>query len=255
MKKPIPRITTRGYYDLSNGKTLKKNPYYLYPKSSFENLYGKKEISIMIHGLRNDKTGAVNKFEIAQRQLHKIGYPYPVIGFSYDSNTKGAHLKKSELRSLRVGQKIAQKNGHNLARFLIDFKAKSPKTKFRLLGHSLGTQVILSTVEKLAHSPKNKNLIESVHFFGASISAKVPSSKKYGSKLQHIINGKIVNYYAPSDEVLQYAHDGDAVKNPLGLNGSIGKTISKYRQKRVVPKNHRFKSYATVLKSYPYLWN
>lgn len=251
MKTPIPRITTRGYYELTTGKTLKNNPYYLYPKSSFEKLYDQKEISIMIHGLRNDKAGAVNKFEIAKKQLRKIGYRYPVIGYSYDSNTKGAHLKKTELRALRAGQRIAQKNGHNLAQFILDFKKKSPKTKFRLLGHSLGSQVILSTVENLAKSKKNKNLIESLHFFGASISANVPSSKKYGSKLQQIVNGKIVNCYAPTDEVLRYAHDGDAVKNPLGLNGSIGKTISKYVQKRVVPKNHRFKSYAAVLKSFP----
>lgn len=251
MVSQIPRISTRGYYDLTDGKTKKTSRYYLYPKNSFEKLHGQKEISIMIHGLRNDKAGAVNKFEIAKRQLRKIGYKYPVIGYSYDSNTKGAHLKKTELRALRAGQRIAQKNGKNLAQFILDFKKKSPKTRFRLLGHSLGSQVILSTVEQLSKSQKNMNLIESLHFFGASISATVPSSKKFGPKLQRIVNGKIINYYAPTDEVLRYAHDGDAVKDPLGLNGSIGKTISKYSQKRMKPKNHRFKSYAAVLKSFP----
>ena len=108
-KKPILRISTRGYYDLASGKTLKKNAYYLYPKKAFDDLLTKPEITIMIHGLRNDKTGAVNKFEIASRRLKQLGYRFPVIGFSYDSNTKGAHLKKSELKALRVGQRIAQK--------------------------------------------------------------------------------------------------------------------------------------------------
>ena len=251
MSAPIPRITTRGYYDLTTGKTKKNNSYYLYPKSSFDKLIGQKEISIMIHGLRNDKAGAVNKFEIAQRQLRKIRYRFPVIGYSYDSNTKGAHLKKYELRSLRAGQKIAQKNGRNLAQFILDFKQKSPETKFRLLGHSLGSQVILSTVEYLSKSSKNKNILESLHFFGASITADVPSSRKYGPKLQRIVNGKIINYFAPTDEVLKYAHNQNAVKNPLGLYGSAGKTISKYRQKRVRPKNHRFKSYSETLKTFP----
>ena len=78
MKTPIPRISTRGYYDLTTGKTKKASNYYLYPKHSFENFYGQKEICIMIHGLRNDKLGAVNKFEIAQRNLRKIGYRFPV---------------------------------------------------------------------------------------------------------------------------------------------------------------------------------
>ena len=65
----------------------------------------------MIHGLRNDRKGAVNKFEIAKRRLKQLGYNYPVIGFSYDSNTKGAHIKKSEFLALKAGQRIAQKNG------------------------------------------------------------------------------------------------------------------------------------------------
>ncbi len=37
--KPIPRISTRGYYDLSTGKTLKKNHYYLYPKKRFHKIH------------------------------------------------------------------------------------------------------------------------------------------------------------------------------------------------------------------------
>jgi len=57
----------------------------------------------MIHGLQNNKAGAVAKFKIAQRRLRSLGYRHPVIGYSYDANTKGAHLKKSELHAIRVG--------------------------------------------------------------------------------------------------------------------------------------------------------
>jgi len=80
LQKQIPRITTRGYYDLTNGSTLKSNLYYLYPKKSFEKLRKKKEITIMIHGLQNNKAGAVAKFKIAQRRLRALGYRYPVVG-------------------------------------------------------------------------------------------------------------------------------------------------------------------------------
>jgi len=41
------------------------------------------------------------------------------------------------------------------------------------------------------------------------------------------------------------------VSGPLGLYGATGKTISKYHQKKVSPENHRFASYAAVLKSFP----
>ena len=250
MTRPVLRISTRGYYDLANGTTLKKNPYHLYPKKDFEKLIGSKEFTIMIHGLGNDNAGAVEKVIIARNKLRRLGYHYPVVGFSYDSNTTGGHLMAFAKHALAVGQMIAKKNGRNLAIFIEDFKSISPKTKIRLIGHSLGSQVILSTVVRLFKF-KNTGIIESAHFFGASIPSDVPSSKKYGPLLQRVIRGKIVNYYSPNDEVLFWGDHANFVSGPLGLHGATGKTISKYHQKLVSPENHRFASYAAVLKSYP----
>jgi len=249
--KPVTRISTRGYYDLSTGKTLKTNFYYLYTKKDFKKLIGTKELTIMIHGLQNDRAGAVAKVVLARNRLRKLGYHYPVIGFSYDSNTTGSYSLIHVKHALAVGQIIAKKNGRNLGKFIEDFKIISPKTKIRLIGHSLGSQVILSTVEYLAKKKQNTGIIESVYFFGASITSDIPSSKKYGKILQTIVNKKIVNYYAPTDDVLYWADTAKFVKGPLGLKGAIGKPISKYHQKLVKPKNHRFASYAAVLNSFP----
>jgi len=249
--KPIPRISTRGYYDLSSGVTLKNNSYYTYPKNDFKKLINSQEITIVIHGLRNDNAGAVAKVVLAQKQLRKLGYAHPVIGYSYDSNTTGAHLIKHAKHALAVGQKIAIKNGKNLGKFIEDFKTTSPKTKIRLMGHSLGSQVILSTLEYLAKKKQNIGIVEGAYLFGASITEDVPSSKKYGEIFQTIVKSKIVNHYAPKDEVLFWANKEKYVKGPLGLNGAIGKPAKKYRQKLVKPKNHRFASYAQVLNSYP----
>ena len=246
----VPRISTRGYYDLKYGKTIKNNSYFLYPKKYFDKLIGSKELVIMIHGLRNDNAGAIAKVMLAKNRLSGLGYHYPVIGFSYDSNTTGAHLQKHAKRALSAGQIIAQKNGRNLALFIEDFKSTSPQTKIRLMGHSLGSQVILSTVEYLAKKNHGK-IIESVYFFGASITSDVPSSKKYGKLLDKVIRGKIVNYFSPTDEVLNWANKEKFVKGPLGLNGATGKAISKYYQKLVSPKNHRFASYIAVLDLFP----
>ncbi|MGV7226246.1 MAG: DUF726 domain-containing protein [Nitrosopumilus sp.] len=249
--KTVPRISTRGYYDLSTGQTLKNNSYFTYPKNEFKKLIDAKEITIMIHGLRNDNAGAIAKVVLAKKQLRKLGYIHPVIGYSYDSNTTGAHLIKHAKHALGVGQKIAKKNGCNLGKFIEDFKLTSPKTKIRLMGHSLGSQVILSTVEYLSKKKQNDGIVEAAYLFGASITEDVPSSKKYGKLLQRVINSKIVNHYAPKDEVLNWANDKKYVKGPLGLNGASGKPVKKYHQKLVKPNNHRFASYAQVLNSYP----
>ena len=249
--KPTPRISTRGYYNLLNGKTIKTNSYYLYPKQDFKKLIDSKELTIMIHGLRNDRAGAIAKVVLAKNRLQKLNYFHPVIGYSYDSNTTGAHLIKYAKRSLDAGQVIAKKNGRNLGKFIEDFKTNSPSTKIRLIGHSLGSQVILSTLQYLAKKKKNTGVVESAYLFGASITDDVPASKKYGKILQDTINTKIVNHYAPSDEVLAWAHKEKFVKGPLGLNGATGKPTPKYRQILLRPKNHRFASYVSVLKKFP----
>ena len=246
LKKIFPRISTRGFYDLYSGRTIKHESYSLYPKRDFDALIGSKEITIMIHGLRNNASGALTKFVIAKRRLAHLGYKYPVIGYSYDSNTTGALY----IMRLHIGVTIANKNGRNLARFVTDFKRKSPGTKIRLMGHSLGAHVILSTIKNLAKSTKNKGIIEAVYLFGGSIPSDALSVKN-ASYAQKIVSTKIRNYYSPHDEVLRVADHWNWVDTPIGYKGAHGKTISKYSQTMVKPKNHRFASYAAVLRSFP----
>ena len=205
----------------------------------------------MIHGLRNDKVGAQQKFLIAKKRLKQLGYQYPVIGYSYDSNTKGAYLKKFAPKALRVGRKIAKQNGYNLSKFITDFKKKSPKTKIRLIGHSLGTEVIMSAIKQLSSNPRHCNIVESVHFFGSSIPNALISSKKYEKFFQKIVRSRVKNYYSPLDEVLRESHQDGWIKNPIGCFGATNKITSKFKQIRVNPQNHRFASYALVLKSFP----
>ena len=250
MKKIFPRISTRGFYSLDSGVTITNQAYRLYPKRIFDTLVGTKEITIMIHGLRNNTSGALTKFVIAKRKLAQLGYKNPVIGYSYDSNTTGAQYILHALHALHVGVIIANKNGRNLAKFVTDFKQKSPETKIRLMGHSLGAHVILSMIKNLAKNTKNKGIIEAVYLFGGSIPSDSLSVKN-ASYVQKIVCAKIRNYYSPYDEVLRTVDDWNWADTPIGYKGAYGKTISKYSQTMVKPKNHRFASYAAVLRSFP----
>tara|TARA_A100001037_G_scaffold267490_1_gene260378 strand:+ start:263 stop:1021 length:759 start_codon:yes stop_codon:yes gene_type:complete len=249
--KIFPKISTRGFYDLKTGKTLTNTSYEIYPKTSFEIISKKPEIVIMIHGLRNNKSGALAKYVIAEKRLKFLKYPHDVVGYSYDSNTAGVQYKSTALSALRVGVTIAKKNGRNLSKFIKDLKLKNPSIKIRLMGHSLGAQVILSTVQSLAQNPKNYGIIESVHLFGASIPANSMSPKIHGAEFQKIVNKKIINYYSPFDDVLKAAHDEKWVDSPIGYRGASGSTCKKYYQKQVKPQNHRFVSYAKTIRSFP----
>ena len=250
MKKIFPRISTRGFYDLYSGRTIENESYRLYPKRNFEALIGSKDITIMIHGLRNNTSGALTKFIITKRRLAQLGYKSPVIGYSYDSNTTGVQYITSALHALYTGVIIANKNGRNLARFITDFKHKSPNTKIRMMGHSLGAHVIQSTIKNLAKNIKNKGILEAVYFFGGSIPNNALSTRN-GIAAQKIVATKIRNYYSPYDDVLSLVDNWNLVDTPIGYRGAKGRTIPKYSQTMVRPKNHRFASYAAVLRSFP----
>ena len=247
----IPRVSTRGCYDLSTGQKIKDGEYRLYPRRYFEGIAGCAEIAVMVHGMRNDNSGAIQKVAIAKERLRRLGYVHPVVGFSYDSNTAGAHLASREKSALEVAQRIADMNGPHLGRFVEDFKRASPGTGVRLMGHSLGSQVILGALEYLAGVAAGSPAVQSVHLFGASIPADVPSSERYGRILSDTVADRIVNYYSPTDEVLGHADDSGYVHGPLGLCGASGKPVPKYRQVLVRPENHRFASYAAVLEEFP----
>lgn len=243
----IPRITTRGYYDLRSGASIRRAAYGVYPAKFFANLGAHNEFTIMVHGMRNDISGALAKFEIAQGRLRRLGYAHPVVGFSYDSNVAGAHIKSSEARAVRIARAIAKRNGWHLARFILDCKGKSPETRIRLMGHSLGSEVILHALSYLVKRP---NVIEGVYFFGSSISSCDIGSKKWRKVIRTTVKNRVLNYYSKNDDVLKDASERGLLKEPIGYCGLGGK-MPKCAQKMVRPKNHRFASYAATLSRYP----
>lgn len=298
----FPRITTRGAYDLATGEavpgwggrggggrprkggageqagpagaaeaaTAPLPPYRLYPKSYFDGLAGSPELVVMVHGMRNATSDAARKFAIAKDRLRELGYGHPVVGYSYDSNTAGASATSAaaRARAAEVAVRIAEQNGPRLAAFVRSIRSDSPAMRVRLIGHSLGSQVIFSALADLAGGggggrggPTRRPPVESVHLFGASVPASAPSAgSEYAAALASAVRSSITSHYAPSDEVLLEAAEAGGAGaegprprpgDPLGLYGAHGRAVPKYRQVEVEPENHRFASYAAVLEAFP----
>ena len=243
-----PRVTTRGYYDLTDGKTLRDLRYSLYPSNLLKRLTSSEQICITVHGMRNNSAGATSKIRIASDRLTSLGYTHPVIGFSYDSNTAGAHTKRHHTRALKTAYDISKKNGYHLASFIKDMLKAAPGIKIRLLGHSLGSDVIMNTILNLYRCDL-RDSIETVHLFGAS-STRSDMSESYGTATEYVVLNGVANYYAPSDEVLSEAHDTGEAPYPAGLCG-LDFSIKGWRDIRVQPENHRFISYMERLESFP----
>lgn len=252
----LPRATTRGCYDLRTGRPLRRRiTYRLYPRRFFDETAGESEMAVVVHGLRNDERGAVEKIRMVKQALQALGYRHPVVGFSYDSNVRGAHIKRFERQALITGRRIAESNGRHLAEFLVWSKKRNGSRKIRLLGHSLGSEVICSAVMHLACTGKKdtEGVIESAYLFGASLPSDFQKDQGILDAIDRTIRRSITNYYAPTDEVLSEAcRSGSGIDVPLGLRGaSPGRRSSKYRQKKVEPENHRFASYMDTLRSFP----
>ena len=250
VKHSFPRISTRGFYSLRNGSTIIRRKYDFYPPEKLEDLSNSHEIVIAVHGFQNNKSDALKKFRMVKKRLVYLGYKNPVIGYSYDANVVGAGSKSGGKRAYHVGKKIAKKNGKNLAHFIKYLKTHNPEMKIRLVGHSLGTEVMLHAVDNLSKINENKNMIESLHFFGSSADSNI--SRTSSKTILITIRSKIKNFYNPNDEVLKTSFQNNPGYKPLGLLGYASKKRSKkFYQLSVKSKNHRFVNYLKTLRTFP----
>jgi esterase/lipase superfamily enzyme len=98
--------------------------------------------------------------------LADLNYEIPLIGFSGDSNTP---IPPPGWETAKI---IAKENGPKLAQFIYDLENKCPQTDVRLIAHSMGARVVLSSLDSLTNNPNwnnNNYTIASVHLMGAAV--------------------------------------------------------------------------------------
>ncbi len=254
-RRAIPRISTRGTYDLRTGAALKRaTRYTVWPRAKFDaSAAVSPEIAIVVHGMRNNRVGAADKFAIAQRRLRSLGYKFPIVGYTYDADVRGAHSAATEARALRTAEAIAVRNGRHLAAFIADHVAAHPHVRIRLIGHSLGSLVIDSALRRLDSLKTGSNAVESVHLFGASLGVARAASAQSRHAVRRVVRRRLVNCYCPTDEVLRHSADAGDIDAPVGLVGlpTPRRLPAHYAQRRLYPRNHRFASYVAALRSFP----
>jgi hypothetical protein len=137
------------------------------------------------------------------------------IGFSWDSNTP---IPPPGWETAKI---IAKKNGPKLAKFIFDLKDKCPDTDVRLIAHSMGARVVLSSLESLTNNlnwNNNNYTIASVHLMGAAVDDEEVSKNSndilndptnnirikaaYGNAIEKEVV-RFYNLYNSDDDVLQ----------------------------------------------------
>lgn len=174
------------------------------------------EIVIFIHGWGANEDEAKERFDRVKLSLENNSYTYPLVGFSWDSDQAWLGAKF-----------VAKDNGPLLAKFIVDTMDKCKKqeptkeVKIRLIAHSLGARVVLSSLDSL-----NKNQIwndgnfkiASVHLLAAAVDDEEVSmypkdilndltnwgspKSDYGKAIQEEVI-KLDNLFSTNDNVLE----------------------------------------------------
>jgi Alpha/beta hydrolase of unknown function (DUF900) len=119
------------------------------------------EFVTFIHGWGSDNILAKERLDRVKLSLEKNNYTFPLVGFSWDSDNLWEPAKS-----------IARENGPKLADFILDLKERCQDTQIRLIAHSIGARVILSTLDSLHKNSiwnNNNFTITSVHLLGAAV--------------------------------------------------------------------------------------
>lgn len=169
---PAYEITTRG--NLEHPRYVQGSGHtHTYPLLDIEQLKNTCpiEILIFVHGRNLTESKAKERFDRVKMSLEHNNYTVPIIGFSWDSNISWFEAKS-----------IAKDNRPRLAQFITDYKVECKNqhrdSKVRLIGHSLGSRVILGTLASLNKNPTLNNItnnfaIASVHLMGATVDDEV----------------------------------------------------------------------------------
>lgn len=238
----FPQISTRGHYDLWGGYKLdRKHMYTLYPKKKFDKIKKAEEIVIFVHGMRNSRWGGKRGALTLRQTLRKLGYKkHPVVAFSYDADVRGAHIDAKYHDVLYTASTIAEKNGTHLKQFIEDVIKHNPKVKIHLVGHSLGCEVVTSSLHTMdVCSQHEDHRIASVHLFGS------PSELWEVEMLGKHHN--IINYYNPTDDVIIEGVDRGACDLP----SCLVKKIPNVKTVKLLAEHHGFRAYAKVLRKFP----
>jgi pimeloyl-ACP methyl ester carboxylesterase len=235
----FPHVTTRGHFDigwfgdvdLTDGNT--------------DSNYGTKhgipgladgspdEIAIHVHGWLSDVDGALISFERSKRALRANGYGPPVVGYSWDADTG--------LDAWWAATGIAERNGYNLAQFLVDYADATGGTSVRLVARSLGARVVLSAVKTL-NATGYTDLVTSLSLLGgAADNDAVSVGGEYGDDLRAAV-GSVDNLWKDEDSVLNYAYSTAEFDSAVGEEGCEGTRPSNYEDHNVnfVPDHYSY---------------
>ncbi|MGB9169797.1 MAG: alpha/beta hydrolase [Nitrososphaeraceae archaeon] len=219
----LPLISTRGQFDLETGQLIGGHNSTDYKAVNIPDC--PPEIAIVVHGFGLDDAKAAERFDRTLMSLNANNYKIPLIGFSWDSNTISLPFDFGWSAWFNA-KSISKDNGPKLAQFILDYmdncKNEDKESMIRLISHSLGARVILSSLDSLHNNNiwnNNNYKITSVHLLGAAVDNEEVSkniqdilfdgtnigtvkTNAYGNSIEQEVTD-FYNLYSPNDNYLE----------------------------------------------------
>jgi len=221
------------------------------------------EIIIFVHGWGDDEYKAKERLDRVKLSLEYNKYNTSLVGLSWNPNVIWENAKTD-----------ANQTGPKLAQFILDIKNNCKNTDIRLLAHSLGARVVLSSLESLYNNPawiSNNYKIASVHLLGAAVDDEEVSKNPqdiiddktnngtvkfaYGKSIENVTK-RFYNLYSSEDNMLQPIPFAPLNKTfsvyPKAENdAALGQVPYQMSPKITLPENFVAKNVTSELKAIP----
>lgn len=168
------------------------------------------ELTVMVHGWRNDEQDAIDKTNECESALYSNPYDGDVVGFSWDSDVADS---KSEWYQAEC---IARKNGAKLGNALQSLDSGGVD-QLRVITHSLGVQVLFRALQWLYDSVYHVELA-SAHLLGAAHDDEAPTNESdwtmenfYALRYDTTVT---FNYFSTNDDTVD-----NMIEDALGEKG------------------------------------
>ncbi len=167
-------------------------------------------VVIFVHGWEESEENVKERLNRVKLSLENNSFIHPLIGFSWPSNTDWYDARS-----------IAAENGPKLANLIFNVKNECPDTDIRLLAHSLGARVVLSSLDSLHENQtwnNNNFAIKSVDLLGAAIDDDEVSTNAidvlndptnfgtpksaYGQAIESVVTN-FMNFFSSKDNTLE----------------------------------------------------
>ncbi|WP_227376033.1 hypothetical protein [Haladaptatus halobius] len=221
----IPIVSTRGHYNddgsLAAGET--QTSYDTTGDVPGVDTSCVNDLTVFIHGWHkkgdNPEQDAKDKFLDAKNTLANAGYGGTLVGYSWDNDAGSGDADYG----WGTAQTVAQENGQKLAQFAVDFKYYCPNATLRFASHSLGAQVLLSSLRSLDVTSwwdNQGHQVYSTHILGGATDNEKPTQES--SNTYYAIANETAatfNYHSHEDDVLQWIYNSYEFDQALGETG------------------------------------